>query len=75
MLRRSREVDLKDEAMQAARLKCHVQANKFAKCSFDNPFKESTFCVNEFNDMKTCFIQENEVEMDKRRRDVTRNNE
>ena len=25
--------------------------------------------------MKTCFIQENDVEMDKRRRDVTRNNE
>jgi len=73
--RRSREQELKDEAMRAARLKCHETANAFTKCSIDNPRNEGKMCKHLFNPMKQCFQQEFEVEMDKRRRDMTRNTE
>ena len=74
-LRRAREEDLRDEAMQASRLKCHETANAFTKCSYDNPLKEHRVCKEQFQIMKKCFVQEMDVEMDKRRRDVDRNNE
>lgn len=74
-LRRAREEDLRDEAMQAARLKCHESGNAFTKCSFENPLNEPSKCPQEFALMKKCFVEEMEVEMDKRRRDVIRNNE
>ena len=74
-LRRAREEDLRDEAMQAARLKCYESANAFTKCSFDNPLKEHKLCKEQFEIMKKCFVEEMEVEMDKRRRDIERNNE
>lgn len=75
MLRRTREMDLKDEAMQSARLKCYESANDFTFCSFHNPMKESTVCIDQFKLMKKCFIQECDIEMDKRRRDIKRNHE
>jgi len=75
MLRRTREEDLKDEAMQAARLKCYESANAFTLCSYNNPMNETKMCMDQFKLMKTCFVQECEIEMDKRRRDVTRNHE
>jgi len=75
LLRRSREEELRDEAMQASRLKCHEPANAFTKCSYDNPLKEHVECKSEFSLMKQCFVQEMEIEMDKRRRDIERNNE
>jgi hypothetical protein len=74
-LRRARETDLRDEAMQAARLKCHTSANAFARCSFENPLHETTICKPAFKLMKRCFVDELEIEMDKRRRDVERNYE
>jgi hypothetical protein len=36
MLRRTREQELREESMTAARLKCHESANEFAKCSYEN---------------------------------------
>ena len=75
MLRRIREEDLKDEAMQAARLKCYELANAFTLCSYENTMKETTMCMDQYNKMKTCMVQECEIEMDKRRRDVKRNHE
>jgi Cytochrome c oxidase biogenesis protein Cmc1 like len=74
-LRRAREEDLRDEAMQASRLKCHASANAFSKCSFENSMKEATMCKDSFKAMKSCFVQEMNVEMDKRRRDIERNKE
>mmetsp|Transcript_22063 Transcript_22063/g.21768 ORF Transcript_22063/g.21768 Transcript_22063/m.21768 type:complete len:129 (-) Transcript_22063:158-544(-) len=73
--RRSREEELRDEAMRAARLKCHQTANDFSKCSVANPFNEPTMCKEVYQKMKLCFRQEFEVEMDKRRRDMERNTE
>ena len=40
-----------------------------------NPFKEGVKCKPEYKFMRQCFNEEFEVEMDKRRRDVKRNND
>lgn len=73
--RKIRENKLSEEAMLAARLKCHGAANVYARCSYKYPFKESTMCKNLLKDMNKCFYQERDIELDKRRRDIVRNNE
>lgn len=75
MLRRTREQELREESMTAARLKCHESANEFAKCSYEHPFKETSICKEKFKEMKKCFVQEIDIELDKRRRDIVRNHE
>ena len=61
--------------MKAARLKCYKEANAFQECSMENPRKEHIACAEVFKPMQTCFVEETEVELDKRRRDIERNNE
>jgi hypothetical protein len=75
LLRRTREEELRDEAMKAARLKCHRTANTFTKCTLDHPREEATTCKPLFEPMQICFHEEFLVEMDKRRRDIGRNTE
>lgn len=74
-LRRHRDQELRDESMKAARMKCHLSANSFQKCSLDHPGQEPQFCKSIYTDMKRCFAEETEVEHDKRRRDIQRNHE
>jgi hypothetical protein len=75
MYRKIRDQRLSSEAMLAARLKCHSAAKIYARCSYEHPFKESTMCKSQFKDMNKCFSQERDIELDKRRRDIVRNNE
>jgi hypothetical protein len=74
-LRRARDQELRDEAMKAARLKCHDSANKLALCTLEHPRDEPKMCMTDFKVMQTCMGQEFEIEADKRRRDMTRNTE
>mmetsp|Transcript_15943 Transcript_15943/g.29192 ORF Transcript_15943/g.29192 Transcript_15943/m.29192 type:complete len:176 (+) Transcript_15943:1557-2084(+) len=74
-LRRARDQELSDEAKKAARLKCFDSANTFTHCTLVNPRSETTECKAEFKIMQTCMGQEYLIEIDKRRRDMTRNTE
>lgn len=74
-LRRARDQELRDEAMKAARLKCYDSANIFSYCTLLHPRAETTNCKEEFKEMQLCMGQEFDIEIDKRRRDMTRNTE
>ena len=71
-----REEELRAEAMPIARRKCFDEAKVFEACEQHNGMLWTSFnCQEEFSNMSYCFAREYDVEMDKRRRDMSRHPE
>jgi hypothetical protein len=76
ILRGRKEDELKNESYPIVRRKCYEYAKLFEQCEKENGRFWTPFnCQEEFFELATCFDQQLNVELDKRRRDISKNNE
>jgi hypothetical protein len=75
IVRGIRENQLTLEANKIARRKCWVTGEAFEKCTVDQGFAKEYRCKKEFNEFVNCCHWEQQVELDKMRRDLKRHTE
>lgn len=76
ILRGKKEDELRGEAYAIARRKCYFPVQEFAECEKQNGLIMTSFrCQASAQKMLNCFDFECKVELDKRRRDMERNQE
>lgn len=74
--RGKREDELRNEVYGVVRKKCQKKVMSFAHCEKEHGWVWCVFeCAEESYEMKECFKNQYLIEMDRRRRDMTRNPE